>query len=139
MNLHLLRIKQRSDATLGVLMIDDYPRLVTLERLWLGNEKDISCIPVGRYRISRVMSKKFGETFEVNRVPDRTGILFHAGNIAYDTRGCILLGQRFGVTVGDSMIIESKDAVEWFLRYLSNTDEADLTVSAAYSTGATAI
>lgn len=139
MKVELIRVKERHDATLGVLCFDDYPRLVTLERPWLGNQPEVSCIPVGRYTMSRVMSPKFGETFEIDRVKGRTNILFHKGNIPHDTRGCVLVGSEFGVTLGASMIQESKDAFEWFLRYLSGVDEADLTVSAAYRTGANAI
>jgi hypothetical protein len=137
--LELVRVKERHDATLGVLCIDDYPRLVTLEKPWLGNQKDISCIPTGRYQLTRYYSSKFGETFLVERVPKRSHILFHKGNIPADTRGCILVGMEFGVTMGASMITESKDAFEWFLRYLSGTDEAELTIKAAYHTGATAL
>lgn len=139
MKLELVRIKERDDATLGVLCIDDYPRMVTLEKPWLSNQKDISCIPTGRYQVSRFHSSKFGETFIVERVKNRDGILFHKGNISADTHGCILLGMQFGVTVGASMIVESKEAFEWFLRYLSGTDEAQLTIKTAYSIGASAI
>ena len=139
MKLELVRVKERHDATLGVLCIDDYPRMVTLDKPWLGNQKDISCIPTGRYQMSRFHSPKFGETFLVERVKERSGILFHKGNIAHDTRGCILVGMEFGVTMGTSMITESRDAFEWFLRYLSGVDEAELTIKAAYSTGASAV
>jgi hypothetical protein len=138
MKLELIRVKERHDATLGVLCIDDYPRMVTLEEPWLGNQRNISCIPLGKYQISRHDSPRFGETFIVERVKDRSHILFHKGNTAKDTRGCILLGMEYAPTMGASMITESKDAFEWFLRHLSGVDEAELMITAAYSTGATA-
>lgn len=89
--------------------------------------------------MSRFHSPKFGETFILERVKNRSGILFHKGNISADTRGCILVGMEFGVTMGTSMITESRDAFEWLLRYLSGVDEAELTIKAAYSTGASAV
>ncbi|NDF13445.1 MAG: hypothetical protein EB060_11615, partial [Proteobacteria bacterium] len=95
--------------------------------------------PTGRYQLTRHYSPKFGETFLVERVPNRSHILFHRGNIQADTRGCILVGMEFGVTMGASMITESRDAFEWFLRYLASVDEAELVIKAAYHTGATAI
>lgn len=139
MKLELVRVKERHDATLGVLCFDEYPRLVTLEKPWLSNQPEISCIPLGRYNVTRIVSPKFGETFEVERVTGRSHILFHKGNIAHDTSGCILVGMEFGVTMGASMITESRDAFEWFLRHLSGTDEAELIIKAAYTTGATAL
>lgn len=139
MKVELIRVKERHDATLGVLCFEDYPRLVTLERPWLGNQPEVSCIPVGRYTMSRVMSPKFGETFQIDRVKGRSNILFHKGNIPHDTRGCVLVGMEFGPTLGVSMIKDSKTAFEMFLVQLSQVDEADLTVSAAYRTGANAI
>ena len=139
MKLELVRVKERHDATLGVLCIDDYPRMVTLEKPWLGNQKDISCIPIGKYNISRHDSPKFGETFLVERVKERSNILFHKGNIPFDTKGCILVGMEYSPTLGTSMIEQSKEAFEWFLRYLSGVEEAELIIKAAYTTGASAL
>lgn len=139
MKLELIRIKERHDATLGVLCIDDYPRLVTLENPWLGNQREISCIPVGKYNIERMISPRFGETFEVKRVKNRSHILFHRGNTVSDTKGCILVGMEFAPTVGASRIVRSRDAFEWFLRHLNDVDDAQLIISTAYSTGASAI
>lgn len=124
----LKRIVAASDAMLGVLIIEGKPRLVTLERPWQNNEREKSCIPIGRYKIARIQSPKFGETFEVRNVPKRDAILFHAGNTSDDTKGCIIVANRYGVTFGRSRVMESKDGFEWFLRYLTNCDEAQLTV-----------
>lgn len=131
-SLRLLRIAEREDATLGVLFVDEIPRLVTLELPWRFNEKEISCIPLGRYLFERFVSPKHGETFKLLHVPDREEIEFHPGNTAHDTKGCILVGNRFGVVTGKSMIIESKDAFEWLLRFIGDRDDGELTVQAAF-------
>lgn len=139
MNLRLIRIIEKEDATLGVLLIEEVPRLVTLELPWRFNQTDVSCIPVGRYKMNRIQSPKFGETFEVANVPDRGNIEFHWGNTYHDTEGCILLGNQFGITYAASHIIDSKNAFEAFLRFIGSVDEADLTIQANYSSAATAL
>ena len=67
-------------------------RLFTLENPWLDNAPNISCIPVGSYVCKRVISPKYGETFEITGVDGRTHILFHEGNYPSNTMGCVLLG-----------------------------------------------
>ncbi|RKZ67308.1 MAG: hypothetical protein DRQ48_09910, partial [Gammaproteobacteria bacterium] len=52
----------------------------TIERPWLDNEENISCIPTGVYTCKRTMSPKFGLVYEIMDVEDRTHILFHAAN-----------------------------------------------------------
>lgn len=139
MNLRLIRLVEKEDATFGVLLIDEIPRLVTLELPWVFNEKNVSCIPVGRYQISRFDSPKHGETFQVSNVHGRSEIEFHPGNFAKDTLGCILVAEKFSDKYGASVIDDSLEGFEKFLRYMNGIDEASLTVQAIYSTGATAL
>ncbi len=85
-----------------------------------------------KYNIERMISPRFGETFEVKRVKNRSHILFHCGNTVSDTKGCILVGMEFAPTVGASRIVRSRDAFEWFLRHLNDVDDAQLIISTAY-------
>lgn len=71
----------------------------TVERPWLNNKPNISCIPEGFYTVERHQSGKFndpevyiGDSWEIQQVPDRTYILFHVANTASDVLGCIGLG-----------------------------------------------
>ena len=84
--------------TLGRLVIFDGKeivlKLLTLELPDLGNQKNISCIPEGKYTVHRIYSPKFGNCFHVLDVPGRTEILIHRGNYNKDTRGCILVGMN---------------------------------------------
>lgn len=67
---------------------------VTMERPWRDNKPFKSCIPTGTYAVGRHQSPKFGACLKVHDVPDRTDILFHAGNFPEDTTGCILPGSK---------------------------------------------
>ena len=80
--LRLLRITKQHDVPqMGVLMYKDAPLCVTLERPWVNNEPEISCIPEGEYICFKRLSQRAkGMTFEVGGVPGRSAILFHPGN-----------------------------------------------------------
>jgi hypothetical protein len=62
----------------------------TVERPWLKNGRNVSCIPAGKYIVKMTNSPKFGLTYKVTNVPGRTHILFHKGNSIDDSFGCIL-------------------------------------------------
>lgn len=133
--LRLVRVSEHDGATLGVLCIDDVPEFVTLEDAWRDNERQISCIPVGRYTVKPKISPKFGSTFEVVDVPERSHILFHAGNTHKDTNGCILLGLQFGKVGSEAAILASRSAFLQFLQKMAGTKEAQLIVIDAYGGG----
>lgn len=95
MNVNLKRISAIHDCTFGVMIHDDIPICVTIERPWIFNKKDISCIPTGTYKCIPHTGEKFKDVWEITNVPGRTNILFHAGNTVDDTHGCILVGRQF--------------------------------------------
>lgn len=128
MKVTLRRISEREDATLGVLFFDDIPRLVTLEPPWRNNERNVSRIPAGEYEMAVTTSPRFGKTWKIKNVPERSAILFHAGNTVKDTQGCVLVGNRYGVTMGPSRISESIDGMGWFHTFLSGVQTAKLEV-----------
>lgn len=102
-DLDLLRIGADSTKTQGVLRRGSTAFAVTLELPWNDNTPQTSCIPAGFYICRRVQSPKFGNTFEVSGVTGRSNILFHKGNAAADTLGCILVAEKFtGDKVGES-------------------------------------
>ena len=84
--------------TLGSLVVFDGKeillKVLTLELPDLGNQKNISCIPEGKYKVHRIYSPKFGNCFHLQDVPGRSAILIHRGNYTKDTRGCILVGMN---------------------------------------------
>lgn len=97
-----------SKQTLGELYVfnDDVMsyHCKTLELPWLDNQTDISCIPDGTYTLVKHTSPTWGKCLKVLDVPNRSDILFHAGNFAAsinpktkrpDIKGCVLPGKMF--------------------------------------------
>jgi hypothetical protein len=97
-----LKLKRwyRAKATYGDLEVIDDTGLVvfrckTLELPWKGNERNISCIPEGRYEVHKEgpSSTRAYVYFRVQDVPGRSGILFHPGTYTSHILGCILPGE----------------------------------------------
>jgi len=62
----------------------------TIELPWKNNEHEISCIPEGKYEITKRYSPKLRWHLLVNNVPDRDLILIHTYNNAMkEAKGCI--------------------------------------------------
>jgi hypothetical protein len=62
----------------------------TIELPWLQNQRNVSCIPEGRYELRKRFIKKFGLHLLVVDVPDRSWILIHPANDAKtQLKGCI--------------------------------------------------
>lgn len=96
MLLTLKRISQSENGTFGVLLKNNIPLCVTLEDPWNDNKKNISCIPNGTYKAFSYNGTKYKNVWILDNVEDRYAILIHQGNTIQDTRGCILVGQRYG-------------------------------------------
>lgn len=109
------RIASGDLGTFGVMVHNNIPFTLTLEREDLDNASNISCIPAGTYKCKRVQSPRFGNTFEVTNVPNRTHILFHKGNIDDNSLGCILVGEKFDPVLGSQGITNSKEGFNEFM------------------------
>jgi len=109
------------EKTLGVLNHEGH-LYTTLERPYLNNQRNISAIPAGLYRLTKYHSPKFGNCFWVHDVPNRSSILIHAGNHVSDTRGCILIGQGYN----HDGIINSSIALK--LLYINTPPETELKI-----------
>ena len=96
-NLLLLRDTFTDESTIGELFINGERFCDTLELPYRDNQKSISCIPTGKYkvrlRLPRESATRHYIHLLVKDVKDRSHILFHRGNTAKDSRGCILVGQ----------------------------------------------
>lgn len=129
--LTLKRINSSSECVLGVLELDDKEVCKTLELPWCDNQKGISCIPDGEYKLSPYPSSRFGEVYIVNDVPNRTGILIHTGNTASDIEGCILVGDSYGKLNGKKAVLNSKQTFK-VLKELLGNEEYMLNIVNAY-------
>lgn len=83
--------KDEINPTLGEIQVGELA-LPTLEKPWKNNERRISCIPDGIYRVTKETHKKLGKVFRLHGVPDRDGILIHKFNYEYQSLGCISPG-----------------------------------------------
>jgi hypothetical protein len=126
--LTLLRVGSSDHGTFGVLRDGAIPFAVTMEPPWSNNEQRVSCIPPGLYTCKRVVSPKFGETFEVTGVPGRSHILFHAGNTLDDTEGCIMVAEEFGGTDMLPIIVSSKRGYGEFMAKQISKDAFEIEV-----------
>ncbi len=127
-SLILKRIASNDGGTFGVLVSDGTPFALTLEDPWRDNQKNASCIPDNIYACRRTVSPKFGETFEVTGVPDRSHILLHTGNTEEDTHGCILVGESFGRLNGRPAVLSSKDGFRELMEVLRGVDGFELKI-----------
>jgi hypothetical protein len=132
----LKRVAMDRQGTFGVLISGGAPFALTLERPWLDNARDVSCIPEGRYACVKVDSPGFGETFEVTDVPERTSILFHAGNTVEDSQGCILVGRRFGTLGGRPAVLSSRQAMGDLMGRLRGVEGFGLVIKNCFKGGA---
>ncbi len=122
----LERFAYHPEATLGKLTVGDQEFYVA-ERPWRGNKKNISCIPNGTYTCKGYASQKFGETFIIENVPNRTYILFHAGNFPEkDSEGCLLVGES--IMAGKPAVSSSRKAMERLRETLKETSNFELTI-----------
>ena len=95
-NLLLIRDTFSKVSTLGELFLNGERMCDTLENPWIDNQRNISCIPEGEYPVRLRYPRESGTRdylhLLVQEVPNRDWILFHRGNTAKDTSGCILVG-----------------------------------------------
>jgi hypothetical protein len=62
----------------------------TIELPWRNNQRQVSCIPEGRYELKMRLTPRFGAHFWLQNVPGRSMILLHAFNDALkESKGCI--------------------------------------------------
>jgi len=95
-NLLLIRDAFTENSTIGELFLNGERMCDTLENPYINNERNISCIPVGQYKVRLRLARESASRdylhLLVEDVPNRDFILFHRGNTAKDTSGCILVG-----------------------------------------------
>jgi hypothetical protein len=96
-NLLLIRDTYTKKSTMGQLFLNGELFCDTLENVWKDNQRNISCIPAGTYKV-RLRPARQSATRDylhllVQDVPNRDWILVHRGNSAQDTSGCILVGK----------------------------------------------
>lgn len=111
-----------------------------LELPWKDNQRNISCFPEGRYRVTKeqpIPEDNLGTTdvdesggrrprnywhFRIHDVPGRSGILVHRITFVKDLLGCQGVGSRF-VDLNKDGILDvegSRKKLEWLVYTLPN-------------------
>lgn len=86
----ILQRQYFSSVTNGILYFEGKEICKTIELAWKNNQRRISCIPEGIYKIRKRFSSKFKWHLEVLNVKNRDLILFHpANNALKELNGCI--------------------------------------------------
>lgn len=99
---------------MGTVILPSGKVIRSIERPWLNNRPNISCIPEGVYPakwLERSGSGRYKRVWHVTGVPGRSGILFHVGNLVRHSRGCILPGMKWGKLEGVSAVLSSGSAL----------------------------
>jgi hypothetical protein len=133
----LSRTWQDENQTLGNLVIydkDNRPLFsaITLERGWRNNERNVSCVPLGTYKIVLEYSNRFKtELWELKDVPNRSECKFHSANYWYQLNGCISLGVQLLDINKDGYVdvTQSKRTMSIFHDVLRDYKELELIIS----------
>ena len=122
-----LKTFSTNSCTLGKLYFNEAFICNTIEREWLDNKVNISCIPAGNYKCSITNSPRFGLTYQVNDVDGRTHILFHKANRASELQGCIAPVTDYGIINKEWAGLSSKSAYNRFM-IAANGKDFDLEI-----------
>lgn len=130
----ITRKEYLSECTLGELKVEgrSHAPIYTLERPWLDNKQRISCIPIGRYKFhphnwEDREGLNFSKVWQIANVPNRTGILIHAGNTVVDCIGCVLVGLQEGELHKHPAVLRSQAALS-LLRDLLGKYSGDIVI-----------
>ncbi len=131
--IELIRLEESFQyGTFGVLKFNKSVFCVTLEPPDVWNAKNMSSIPAQQYMCWRIVSPTFGETFEIKDVPGRTNVLFHAGNISENTKGCVIIAEYFGKLGKNRGILNSGATFTKFMNRLHDYKAFHLTIKEVY-------
>lgn len=132
MKQYIMKRTYLADRTLSSLFDPDLPEGKQeigkmLERPWLNNEHNVSCIPEGIYIVRKNPPKESRPYtyFRFDHVEGRNNILIHRGNEPGDSKGCLLACSRFTNSAHPEGL-ESTKKLAWMA--LNMPDEFELQI-----------
>lgn len=100
----LSRQPSTKDGTFGDWVSDSNFSCKTIEKPWLDNAADESCIPCGRYFVLWQWSAKHNcNLYHLQNVPNRTAVEIHPANLQIQLLGCIAPGNSISTFSVDSI------------------------------------
>jgi len=113
MQANMFRFDKLSTHTMSAFVIGGRTFYI-IERPWLNNERNRSCIPTGDYIcyfLKRSASGKYRNVYHIRPVNGRSGILIHSGNLVTHSLGCPIMGTRMGFLGGKPAVLSSRKAI----------------------------
>ncbi len=138
-------LRRFADTPMGVfgrLIVDSFA-CYTVERPWVNNERNVSCIPAGRYQLALGTHYRGTDdptddypAYEVIGVSGRSFIKLHRGNTMDDLAGCIAPGTELGWISPDPSrnrpgrwaVLDSSAAYRRFMQTMGNASRAGFTI-----------
>lgn len=117
------------DRTLGSLYDGNEVIAKVLELPWKNNNRSVSCIPEGTYKVIKQAPKPDRDYpyFRVLDVPRRSGILIHRGVNPNHSKGCLLVGSRLALVNTSAPILESSTVkLKWMIDNMPDEWELDI-------------
>ena len=136
MNILELKRAYLDIGVFGKLSHRGIPIMHTVERPWLSNQRSISCIPAGVYRLKRYTSKNYPSAFYLENEDlgvslqgntQRTAILIHVGNFVKDVQGCIAPGLELHPTTWG--VSQSRLAMTELNKLIKEGEEWELVIT----------
>lgn len=123
-----LRRRYFAHGTFSTLHREDGSKVCCfVERPWLNNQPNKSCIPEGTYHLQPHDSPKFGKCYALSAAtlgvtaygPSlRTHVLVHKANLVSQLQGCLAPGVGFGVVNNEWAVMSSGVAFNTFMSEL---------------------
>lgn len=128
MNVLLERFAYTPHGVFGKIILPDF-ECYTIERPWLNNKVEVSCIPEGDYELKLGVYNRGGyPSYEVLDVPGRTHIKIHVGNTIDDIVGCISPGKSLGFLKGKWAVTSSRDAFDEFMEHMDGAQHGQIKI-----------
>lgn len=136
MEVALIRFAWTPMGTFGVLRVPAAGfTCYTVERPWINNEPNVSCIPADRYVLRKTTFYRSTAdpsddyaVYQVLDVPGRTYIKIHKGNTMLDVKGCIALGAHLGWVNDCWAVSSSRFAFEAFMQAMDGRVDGMLSI-----------
>lgn len=136
MNILELKRAYLDNGAFGKLSHKGIPIMHTVERPWLSNQRSISCVPAGVYKLKRYTSTNYPSAFYLENEDlgvslrgntQRTAILIHVGNFVKDVQGCIAPGMELHPTTWG--VSQSRVAMGELNKLIKEGEEWELVIT----------
>lgn len=121
----------------GILSISSQ-QFASVEQAWRDNVREISCVPLGVYKLVKYASEKYGNTWALEnedlgvavyqKGAMRYACLLHHGNWPRNFKGCIGFGEKIAYISGRLGVTNSDSTVNKVLEMLSHEEEHTLII-----------